>query len=132
RPAATPATTGRCGAAVDPPPGGQGLFFSSRRRHTRLQGDWSSRRVLFRSVRGSRRLPSVLPTVAADEARTDLHPERRRDSSGLRSEERRVGKGGRGIGGRGAEERRAERSEAREERGRVRLVETGAERGGGS
>src|SRR6478735_4971704 len=26
------------------------FFFSSRRRHTRLQGDWSSRRVLFRSV----------------------------------------------------------------------------------
>src|SRR5256885_423628 len=24
-------------------------FYSSRRRHTRLQGDWSSRRVLFRS-----------------------------------------------------------------------------------
>src|SRR5574341_973928 len=25
------------------------FFFSSRRRHTRLVGDWSSRRVLFRS-----------------------------------------------------------------------------------
>src|SRR2546426_1615337 len=25
------------------------FFFSSRRRHTRLQGDWSSGRVLFRS-----------------------------------------------------------------------------------
>src|SRR5256885_8839158 len=25
------------------------FFFSSRRRHTRLQGDWSSDRVLFRS-----------------------------------------------------------------------------------
>src|SRR5688500_20040528 len=25
------------------------FFFASRRRHTRLQGDWSSRRVLFRS-----------------------------------------------------------------------------------
>src|SRR2546426_3109129 len=25
------------------------FFFSSRRRHTRLQGDWSSERVLFRS-----------------------------------------------------------------------------------
>src|SRR5256885_12931691 len=25
------------------------FFFSSRRRHTRLQGDWSFRRVLFRS-----------------------------------------------------------------------------------
>src|SRR5256885_5261236 len=27
------------------------FFFSSRRRHTRLQGDWEFRRVLFRSVR---------------------------------------------------------------------------------
>src|ERR1022692_1921589 len=27
----------------------QAGFFSSRRRHTRLQGDWSFRRVLFRS-----------------------------------------------------------------------------------
>src|SRR6516162_5809062 len=26
------------------------FFFSSRRRHTRLQGDWEFRRVLFRSL----------------------------------------------------------------------------------
>src|SRR2546426_4527918 len=26
------------------------FFFSSRRRHTRLQGDWEFRRVLFRSI----------------------------------------------------------------------------------
>src|ERR1022692_553684 len=34
-----------CQAAAAAP-----LFFSSRRRHTRLQGDWSFRRVLFRSI----------------------------------------------------------------------------------
>src|SRR5574337_1839105 len=28
------------------------FFFSSRRRHTRLSGDWSFRRVLFRSLFG--------------------------------------------------------------------------------
>src|SRR5690348_17612398 len=30
------------------------FFFSSRRRHTRWTGDWSSRRVLFRSLAAGR------------------------------------------------------------------------------
>src|ERR1019366_6773017 len=30
------------------------FFFSSRRRHTRLVSDWSSRRVLFRSICGNK------------------------------------------------------------------------------
>src|SRR3989454_174601 len=44
------------------------FFFSSRRRHTRLQGDWSFRRVLFRSVR--RLVPAVRLQGALDAAGT--------------------------------------------------------------
>src|SRR5256885_3857320 len=64
------------------------FFFSSRRRHTRLQGDWSSDRVLFRSrltdevhdareVRGAEdpvhfgHLPEDLAAVALREAAGD-------------------------------------------------------------
>src|ERR1039457_1394492 len=35
------------------------FFFSSRRRHTRLQGDWSSGRVLFQSMPTSRTCPAI-------------------------------------------------------------------------
>src|SRR5256885_11197016 len=58
------------------------FFFSSRRRHTRLQGDWSSR-VLFRS-----RARAGGGGGAA--GRGDRHRLRRRRHH--RSEERRVGK----------------------------------------
>src|SRR5688500_20323308 len=66
------------------------FFFSSRRRHTRLQGDWSS---------------DVCSSDLGDQrrgVRVGMEVERRRaggDDAGaaavLRSEERRVGKGGR-------------------------------------
>src|SRR5256885_9115949 len=93
------------------------FFFSSRRRHTRLQGDWSSdvcssdlreQREGFRSLRSQLASPNC--------ERSDLKPSRcsRTNSSGcshaakcpplgsllkwIRSEERRVGKEGRSRG----------------------------------
>src|SRR3989454_6913789 len=73
------------------------FFFSSRRRHTRLQGDWSS--DVCSSDLVAR--PSVEPIATAAELRNFLRalplhsratarPEVRPDA--LRSEERRVGK----------------------------------------
>src|SRR5437762_13115392 len=59
------------------------FFFSSRRRHTRYIGDWSFRRVLFRSLRwyhGSK--SSLTWTSPSDACR----------KTAARSEERRVGK----------------------------------------
>src|SRR5256885_14502923 len=68
------------------------LFFSSRRRHTRLQGDWSSdvcSSDLFRSAR---------PDLGLHEVGA---PARRLGDDAVRSEERREGKsvdlGGRRI-----------------------------------
>src|SRR5256885_10637819 len=82
------------------------FFFSSRRRHTRLQGDWEFRRVLFRSVRvlvdlilpkdersGSATeagVPEFMDFMLGDD--TDLQTPVRGGLAWLRSEERRVGK----------------------------------------
>src|SRR5256885_4393250 len=84
------------------------FFFSSRRRHTRLQGDWSSdvcSSDLARPRRhvGGRGVPSVYPSLgarggAAHERRRPWRPgpvlgtEGRLHRRGERSEERRVGK----------------------------------------
>src|SRR5688500_19218549 len=59
------------------------FFFSSRRRHTRLQGDWSSD-----VCSSDLSLPARL--VGIEEARRDRRS--RRETRGSRSEERRVGK----------------------------------------
>src|SRR5256885_10308580 len=86
-------------------------FFSSRRRHTRLQGDWSSdvcssdlasagdralRRQLLRPRRGTREGSSrpAPVAVAVRRARVRLDRERRGTAARRlhRSEERRVGK----------------------------------------
>src|SRR5205085_6587193 len=102
------------------------FFFSSRRRHTRFDCDWSSRRVLFRSVgehdvaSGTRlaaehvlfpiqgsRAPSVFAggTDAIDSEPASAHNVAQRLEScerilrHRRSEERRVGKEGRARGG---------------------------------
>src|SRR5205807_7575348 len=101
-----------------------GFFFPSRRRHTRLQGDWEFRRVLFRSpqaipvqrpawwtriltprisrsaphrrdIERSRRSGVGNLGLRAPEPPTDFRPR------GSRSEERRVGKEGRYEWGRG-------------------------------
>src|SRR5256885_3581732 len=86
------------------------FFFSSRRRHTRLQGDWSSdvcssdlcrKREQFRNApRGAR--PSILGThfsqlgagLDADDRKHERFSQSEvvRSASALRSEERRVGK----------------------------------------
>src|SRR5574341_1964160 len=62
------------------------FFFSSRRRHTRLVGDWSS---------------DVCSSDLPERTATDVRPAGRPDGSDGRSEERRVGKsvdlGGRRI-----------------------------------
>src|SRR5688500_19263426 len=90
------------------------FFFSSRRRHTRLQGDWSSdvcssdldeRLARFRlgelDVLDGERLPELLEHGGAD-PHDALRPRAMRYSAGVsssnqarRSEERRVGKEGR-------------------------------------
>src|ERR1039457_7634267 len=48
------------------------VFFSSRRRHTRLQGDWSSERVLFRSMKPSSL--SIWQVKHGSRGRTIPHP----------------------------------------------------------
>src|SRR2546426_7508081 len=65
------------------------FFFSSRRRHTRLQGDWSS------DVCSSDLLPQTLPIVRT--ARRSARKSARQQHGAVplfarRSEERRVGK----------------------------------------
>src|SRR5688500_19314647 len=90
------------------------FFFSSRRRHTRLQGDWSSdvcssdlgrnvpshveyaRRIRteITAARHSLNASANLPLHQAASQMSQL-----RKSCSERSEERRVGKGGRGGGG---------------------------------
>src|SRR5688500_19840705 len=79
------------------------FFFASRRRHTRLQGDWEFRRVLFRSA-GSRTgagtstsTPPTASTTAANPARSiatrwSAAMPSPQSASTVRSEERRVGK----------------------------------------
>src|SRR5437762_12899293 len=62
-----------------------GFFFSSRRRHTRYIGDWSSDRVLFRSPDQAQ----VRAGFAADFESRGLSGE---GGDRQRSEERRVGK----------------------------------------
>src|SRR5437879_13264264 len=72
------------------------FFFSSRRRHTRYIGDWSSdvcssdlpARILATLLRGRRQV-SPRKQRRQDARRT---PADRRGSPALRSEERRVGK----------------------------------------
>src|SRR6516162_11066331 len=62
------------------------FFFSSRRRHTRLQGDWSSDGAL----------PIFCPTrrtpVRFHQSFTHRSPIQRQPAGMIRSEERRVGK----------------------------------------
>src|SRR5256885_7949682 len=83
------------------------FFFSSRRRHTRLQGDWSSD-VCSSDLSDERRFIQAIPSVDDDadavflEGKRCQRPEEgmiSRDQSGvgafksaIRSEERRVGK----------------------------------------
>src|SRR5256885_14556564 len=83
------------------------FFFSSRRRHTRLQGDWSSdvcSSDLRMRTHGHLHLAQVLHTgkdyvfVDFDGGRTGTLAERRRKGSVLRSEEGRVGEEGRSRG----------------------------------
>src|ERR1022692_5050283 len=64
---------------------GRGFFFSSRRRHTRLQGDWSSDVVLFRSGAGRDRGMAVRRRFRRWGGSAGV-------GRGCRSEERRVGK----------------------------------------
>src|SRR5205807_5966651 len=64
------------------------FFFSSRRRHTRLQGDWSSDRVLFRSRNRSATCGGGGRPFGAGRRRRA----RGRRGCARRSEERRVGK----------------------------------------
>src|SRR5205807_6947479 len=67
------------------------FFFSSRRRHTRLQGDWSSdvcSSDLGRSITNRR---ATLPTHARARARA-VDELLTQSPSAMRSEERRVGK----------------------------------------
>src|SRR5205807_7460391 len=81
---------------------GSGFFFSSRRRHTRLQGDWSSDVALPiyvcpRSFPSVTRSPSAMPIGAASSGWiiTDGAPSLACEegvSLKERSEERRVGK----------------------------------------
>src|SRR5688500_20348309 len=67
------------------------FFFSSRRRHTRLQGDWSSD-VCSSDLWPRRVTPEGSGSSSGGEARTSFTS---RASSRTRSEERRVGKEGR-------------------------------------
>src|SRR2546426_9873152 len=87
------------------------FFFSSRRRHTRLQGDWSSTCALPISIISTKRIPPglrdasrVLDFLGPDKfcEMIDRLPDLQRDLLVAgRSEERRVGKsvdlGGRRI-----------------------------------
>src|SRR5688500_20115157 len=78
------------------------FFFSSRRRHTRLQGDWSSdvcSSDLISVVGRSRQLDSVSrPAPPSSGAQVEL-PSRELVNAMRRSEERRVGKECRARGG---------------------------------
>src|SRR2546426_7087774 len=76
------------------------FFFSSRRRHTRLQGDWSSdvcsSDLAAARLSGTTAVPSGLEPVRCAVSSDPPHvasPRRRRFLGGIRrSEERRVGK----------------------------------------
>src|SRR5688500_20065164 len=82
------------------------FFFSSRRRHTRLQGDWSSdvcssdlrpgpvmtQPAVERPSNSEVQPPGVVSDPAAGAASTSTSPIAASAFIGLRSEERRVGK----------------------------------------
>src|SRR5205807_3944706 len=83
------------------------FFFSSRRRHTRLQGDWSS--DVCSSDLGNSSIDYVEGIVAADEGVPTADAHRRggtRSAVVLRSEERRVGKEWRSRWGREGDKKR--------------------------
>src|SRR5688500_20178654 len=79
------------------------FYISSRRRHTRLQGDWSSdvcSSDLKHGLRNAGRAPGIKRGSPAPRSTSDsrTRPARRPEGEGvlrLRSEERRVGKEGR-------------------------------------
>src|SRR5438034_2957917 len=91
------------------------FFFSSRRRHTRSLCDWSSD-VCSSDLRYMKVLPAAMREgifkglLANDiiglQTSLDVHNFLRCCVELMRSEERRVGKEGRGRGGRGQEEER--------------------------
>src|SRR5688500_17869761 len=104
------------------------FFFSSRRRHTRLQGDWSSdvcssdlqlyglpfkRSSVnvgpkWQAVQLAFPRKSCMPACASGES-AFASPARKRSMGASRSEERRVGKEGRGGRWRGDGNRKSER-----------------------
>src|SRR5256885_693807 len=71
--AGTPAALGRAGASHEAAASGVVFFFSSRRRHTRLQGDWSSD-VCSSDLFGL--TPADLDTEFFTGSRTDAVPKR--------------------------------------------------------
>src|SRR5688500_20153742 len=73
------------------------LFFSSRRRHTRLQGDWSSD-VCSSDLIGldGARTPDLREDRGARPVEADVRMRFNPTRESARSEERRVGKEGRG------------------------------------
>src|SRR5688500_20139994 len=107
------------------------FFFSSRRRHTRLQGDWSS--DVCSSDLGDDRDVGLAAGLQAglhglvgggeavgEVGARELAARRALDGRG-RSEERRVGKEGRGRGG--TQERRDKRGVSRRDRDKKRRRE---------
>src|SRR5688500_20220031 len=95
------------------------FFFSSRIRHTRLQGDWSSdvcssdleTKVLAKEITSGLRIPAI-----AVLGNHDFESGLEKDVVN-RSEERRVGKEGRGRRTAEAEERRRKGRERQRRRG---------------
>src|SRR5688500_19776023 len=86
------------------------FFFSSRRRHTRLQGDWSSD-VCSSDLFSIRRLEvhgkdQVSPQCQWQRGQCLAQLKRKAPDVDLRSEERRVGKESRSRGSPGREQRR--------------------------
>src|SRR5699024_12039453 len=87
------------------------FFFSSRRRHTRSKRDWSSDVCSSDLVtKALNKIPGVTATVSLEDkeaqivAEDGVEPERMKEAvEDARSEERRVGKEGRGRRGRGEE-----------------------------
>src|SRR5205807_4928741 len=109
---------GACGGGGRPARVGreQGFFFSSRRRHTTLQGDWSSDVCSSDLVDRAHPTSSfVIPGLSSDQRRIEaVGPE---GGDEARSEERRVGKECRST-------RAAARSKRREPSRRHGAVET--------
>src|SRR5437764_12353539 len=85
------------------------FFFSSRRRHTRYIGDWSSD-VCSSDLQRQRRRHRAGPLVDGDVGAGDEREGARDHLSAVaRSEERRVGKEGRSRWGRAAEKEKIRR-----------------------